>query len=61
MTPPTAPAAPIEPTGVVPLGGDDLQLPEQLEPWLGGDRQKTRRVAKRRRSNANASFEVSLS
>ena len=46
MIPPTAPAAPIEPTGVVSVAGDDLHLPEHLEPWLGGDRQMTRRVAK---------------
>ena len=61
MIQPTVPAAPIEPTGVVSAGGDDLHLPEQFEPWLSGDRQMTRRVAKRRRSNVSGLFEVSLS
>jgi hypothetical protein len=54
MIPPTVPVAPLEPTGVLSVGGDDWHLPEHLEPWLGGDRQMTRRVAKRRRSNAKS-------
>jgi hypothetical protein len=32
-----------------------------FEPWLGGDRQKEKRVAKARNPLQRASFEVSLS